>query len=108
MPIESGVPPALCADTKRTANTVPLASPESSGVFGLLMRHLIGVGTPRGLQGRLVAALATLWMLIRTFRTAVTCHWSPVRHVSRLERLSIANHQAAQIDVREVAITTGR
>jgi transposase len=33
--------------------------------LGLVMRHLIGVGTPRGLQGRLVAVLATLLVLIR-------------------------------------------
>ena len=32
--------------------------------LGLVMRHLIGVGTPRGLQGRLAAAMAivvALW-----------------------------------------------
>jgi transposase len=29
--------------------------------LGLVMRTLIGVGTPRGLQGRLAALLATLW-----------------------------------------------
>jgi hypothetical protein len=28
--------------------------------LGLLMRRLIGVGTPRGLQGRLIAVVATL------------------------------------------------
>jgi transposase len=32
--------------------------------LGLVMRHLIGVGTPRGLQGRLAAVLATLMALI--------------------------------------------
>jgi hypothetical protein len=32
------------------------------------MRRLIGVGTPRGLQGRLVAALSTLIRLIRPDR----------------------------------------
>ena len=32
--------------------------------LGLVMRHLIGVGTPRGLQGRLAAVLATLLVLI--------------------------------------------
>ena len=35
--------------------------------LGLVMRHLIGVGTPRGLQGRLAAVaavLATLWVRI--------------------------------------------
>jgi transposase len=34
--------------------------------LGLLMRQLIGVGTPRGLQGRLMAVMATLWFLLRS------------------------------------------
>jgi transposase len=29
--------------------------------LGLLMRQLIGVGTPRGRQGRLIAVVAALW-----------------------------------------------
>jgi hypothetical protein len=33
------------------------------------MRQLVGVGTPRGLQGRLAAALVALLTLIRTFET---------------------------------------
>jgi hypothetical protein len=33
--------------------------------LGLLMRQLIGVGTPRGLHGRLVATVAALLVLIR-------------------------------------------
>jgi hypothetical protein len=33
--------------------------------LGLLLRQLIGVGTPRGLQGRLIAVLATLLALSR-------------------------------------------
>ncbi len=33
--------------------------------LGLVMRRLIGVGTPRGLQGRLVAAVGALVVLIR-------------------------------------------
>jgi transposase len=36
--------------------------------LGLVMRQLIGVGTPRGLQGRLAAALALLWLLIEAVR----------------------------------------
>ena len=40
--------------------------------LGLLMRQLIGVGTPRGLQGRLRAAMAALLVLIRSL-------WEPVR-----------------------------
>lgn len=33
--------------------------------LGLVMRHLIGIGTPRGLQGRMAAALALLVTLIK-------------------------------------------
>jgi transposase len=38
-----------------------------AGAFnlGLMMRHLIGLGTPRGLQGRLATVVATLWVVIR-------------------------------------------
>jgi hypothetical protein len=34
--------------------------------LGLLMRQLIGVGTPRGLQGRLIAVVTALLALIRS------------------------------------------
>ena len=47
--------------------------------LGLLMRHLIGVGTPRALQGRLVAAMAALLVLIRFL-------WEPMRRPERLAR----------------------
>jgi transposase len=33
--------------------------------LGLLMRHVCGVGTPRGLQGRALALLRGIWSLIR-------------------------------------------
>ncbi len=33
--------------------------------LGLIMRQLIGLGTPRGLQGRLAVVLGTLWVLMR-------------------------------------------
>jgi transposase len=45
--------------------------------LGLLMRRLIGVGTPRGLQGRLAAAVAALLVLIRSI-------WEPRRHPKSL------------------------
>jgi transposase len=47
--------------------------------LGLLLRRRIGVGTPRGLQGRLVAAAAALLMLVR-------CLWEPVGHRERFTR----------------------
>ena len=36
--------------------------------LGLIMRQLTGLGTPRGLQGRLSAAIATLWVLTSCVR----------------------------------------
>jgi hypothetical protein len=44
--------------------------------LGLLMRHLIGVGTPRGLQGPLVAAMAALLVLIRFLRAPRTTRFT--------------------------------
>jgi hypothetical protein len=42
--------------------------------LGLLMRQLIGVGTPRRPQGRLSAVLATLLVLTRSLCALVTPH----------------------------------
>jgi hypothetical protein len=80
-----------------------------AGAFnlGLPMRQLIGVGTPWGLQGQLVAILAGLLTLIRTMREVVITHPSTVRLVSRFERRSIAINPVAQIGLREQAFTTG-
>ena len=33
--------------------------------LGLVMRHLMGIGTPRGLQGRVAAVVGTLLALLR-------------------------------------------
>jgi transposase len=40
--------------------------------LGLVMRHLIGIGTPRGLQGRVAAVLATLLVLMGVIRCRLT------------------------------------
>jgi hypothetical protein len=69
--------------------------------LGLLMRQLIGVGTPRGLQGRFAAVLAALLTLIQTFWKAITRHQSAERLFSRLEPLSIATNPVDEIGVRE-------
>jgi len=74
--------------------------------LGLLMRQVSGVGTPRGLQGRVSAVLAALLTLIRIIREAVTCHRSPVRFLSRFDRLSVARSDIAHFWVREMAFTT--
>jgi transposase len=39
--------------------------------LGLVMRHLIGLGTPRGLQGRLAGVLAALWVLLVAVRRRI-------------------------------------
>ena len=44
--------------------------------LGLLMRTLVGVGTPRGLQGRAAALFAALWSLLWHPATAFTLIWS--------------------------------
>jgi transposase len=54
-----------------------------AGAFnlGLVMRHLIGVGTPRGLQSRLAAAMSTLWCLLsapRPPRRAISAWHRPI------------------------------
>ena len=43
--------------------------------LGLLMRRLIGVGTPRALQGRALAALTALITLLRAMGQPLTRHW---------------------------------
>jgi hypothetical protein len=75
--------------------------------LGLLMRRLIGVGTPRGLQGRIVAAVAALLVLIRFL-------WEPMRRPERLARRasrreprSTAVNLIVPGNVSEMAFTTG-
>ena len=66
--------------------------------LGLLMRQLIGVGTPRGLQGRLSAIVAALVVLIRSL-------WEPVRRHERLarplHRLSVARSRSSLDPARQ-------
>ena len=75
--------------------------------LGLLMRQLIGVGTPRGLQGRLVGAVAALVVLIRFL-------WEPMRRPQRFVRptsprecRSTAINLIVPSGVGEMAFTTG-
>jgi len=70
------------------------------------MRQLIGVGTPRGLQGRLMAVVAALWS-IRSLLVLVTGHQRPVQRVSPIEHRSITKSAAVRIGVRETVFATG-
>ena len=47
--------------------------------LGVLMRKLFGIGTPRGLQGRLAALCALLAVLTRHFRHLLTAYARPTR-----------------------------
>lgn len=51
--------------------------------LGLVMRQVLGVGTPRGLQGRLAAAMAVvvaLWTLVEDLRLAIGTHPADTPH----------------------------
>jgi transposase len=90
----------------RTNNRKRLQILASGLNLGLLMRQLIGVGTPRGRQGRVAAVLVALLTLIRTLSDAITCPRSPARIISRLERLFMASKPVAQNGDRKLAFTT--
>jgi transposase len=75
--------------------------------LGLLMRQLIGVGTPRGLQSRITAVLGALLTLIRDLRPHVTPHWTPARPSSTLAAVSIVRSETTHIGARSIAFTTG-
>jgi hypothetical protein len=71
------------------------------------MRQLIGVGTPRGLQGRLIAVVTALFALIRSLWDCTSGHGRPVERVSPSERYVIAEPTVVHICVREMVFTTG-
>jgi transposase len=75
--------------------------------LGLLMRQLIGVGTPRGLQGRVIAILGTLLTLIRSCWEPVVRHRPLHALLSMRERLSIARDALVQVGGVETGFTTG-
>jgi transposase len=71
--------------------------------LGLLMRQLIGVGTPRGLQGRVHALMAALLTLFGSLSALATRH----RRASRLAHRSIARFGVVHIGEQIMAFTTG-
>jgi transposase len=75
--------------------------------LGLLMRQLIGVGTPRGLQGRLTAAVAALLALVGALWSFLAGHGRSVRRASSMARHDIASSTVVHITVRKLAFTTG-
>jgi hypothetical protein len=75
--------------------------------LGMLMRHLIGVGTPRALQGRVHAIVATLLTLIRMPLEPPLRHWYLDRRFSIAEWGSMARYTVAHLRFRETDFTTG-
>jgi len=75
--------------------------------LGLLMRQLIGVGTPRGLQGRLTAVVATLLALIRSLWNLLIGQGWPGPRVSSIEHHAIAESTVMDLGAREMVFTTG-
>jgi hypothetical protein len=80
-----------------------------SGAFnlGLLMRQLIGIGTPRGLQGRVIAILGALLTLTRSCQTPVTRHRPVLSGFSVRKRLSIARDALVHLGALNTGFTTG-
>lgn len=52
--------------------------------LGLVMRQLIGLGTPRGLQGRLAAVIATLLVLVGTARRRLAAISASYRRIAAM------------------------
>jgi transposase len=75
--------------------------------LGLLMRQLIGVGTPRALQGRLVAVMAALLALMRDLWGHRTPHRCLEPHRSLPKRRAVVTSAFLNFRVREMAFTTG-
>jgi transposase len=75
--------------------------------LGLLMRQLIGVGTPRGLQGRLAAVVTTIVVLFRGLWHCATPHGRLVQRPSPIQRHAIANRKVVSIGMPEVPFATG-
>ena len=75
--------------------------------LGLLMRQLIGVGTPRGLQGRRGAVVAAFWALLRSLWNPVAGHGQSGHEISPLTLRFIARSAVLRSSAREVVFTTG-
>ena len=71
------------------------------------MRQLLGVGTPRGLQGRVMAALVAFAVLIQALRNRSTRRWSLNRLPLTLDLISLVPHGVTRVGAGDLAFTTG-
>ncbi len=71
--------------------------------LGLLMRTICGVGTPRGLQGRVAALLATLWVIIDPRRRSAA-----VTHAFHAQRTAVrGTFTQSPLFIRSATCATG-
>jgi transposase len=75
--------------------------------LGLLMRQLIGVGTPRGLQGRSIAVVGVLLALFRSLWNLLARYVRSGRERSPLTLRFIAGSRVLNSGARKVVFTTG-
>jgi hypothetical protein len=64
------------------------------------MRQLIGVGTPRGLQGRLIAALAS-FIAYSAALSSSDGSWVTLAHAARISGVAAARPDATLISTAE-------
>jgi transposase len=75
--------------------------------LGLIMRDVIGIGTPRGLQGRVAPIVGTLWALIGVIQRRSAAPWSSLRPIAA-RRSSRASSVMLMVKPSTTAIyTTG-
>jgi transposase len=75
--------------------------------LGLLMRQLIGVGTPRGLQGRRTAILTALLTLIRSCWQSLTPYKPVLARFSTREYRSTGREAFVHVSESKAGFTTG-
>ena len=75
--------------------------------LGLLMRTLVGVGTPRSLQGCAAALLRCVWSLIRLPETLWDVIWPPYRPSTLLGDLTAHREDRPMTSSVETVFTTG-
>ena len=74
--------------------------------LGLLMRQAVGVGTPRGLQGRTapaVAALVAIWTALAT----VVDGWYAASHIAAISLTQVWRLELLPVELPEPPLTTG-
>ncbi len=75
--------------------------------LGLLMRQLVGIGTPRSLQGRAIALLRGLWSLMRLLRAPCDAVWTVCRPSASFGDLFETRRERWFVSPARAAFTTG-